>query len=373
MSGDVWVRFRNRVLKVSYVYMLKPLFFRADPEMVHDCMLGVGVMLGRSAFGRWIVRTLFGYEHPTLSQSIGQIEFKNPIGLSAGFDKNAELTDILPSVGFGFGEVGSITGERSEGNAQPRLWRLKKSESLLVYYGLKNDGAETIATCLSGKHFNIPIGVSVAATNRPENLDISHAVADFAKAFRLMEPIGDYITVNVSCPNAQGGQSFLIPENLDELFNTLDGIKTDKLIFVKLSPDQSTADIDALLEVIGRHRIHGIICANLTKQRENKHIHDDNIPSVGGMSGKVVRDLSDDLLSHIYTRTGRKYILVGCGGVFTAEDAYKKIRLGASLVQLITGMVFQGPQTISEINVGLVKLLERDGFQNISDAVGTGV
>ena len=128
--------------------------------------------------------------------------------------------------------------------------------------------------------------------------------------------------------------------------------------------------VDALLEVISRHKVHGLVCTNLTKKRDNPNILDNNIPGVGGLSGKVVEELSNQLIAYVYKKTHGKYVIVGCGGVFTAEDAYKKIRLGASLIQLITGMVFLGPQVIGEINLGLVKLLEQDGFNNISQAIG---
>jgi dihydroorotate dehydrogenase len=201
-------------------------------------------------------------------------------------------------------------------------------------------------------------------------LDTAVAVADYVKAFGAFTEIADYITVNISCPNAQGGMPFLEPAKLDLLFSRLDAIQTDKSIFVKMSPDKTVAEVDKILDTLKKHRVHGIICSNLTKKTENPKVFEKNIPQVGGISGKPVQDLSDDLLAHIYRREGKRFILIGCGGIFSAEDAYKKIRLGASLVELITGMIFKGPQLISDINLGLTELLRRDGFQNISEAVG---
>ena len=378
---DSATRIRNRIIHGLYAGILKPVFFRNDPEEVHEKMTKVGEFLGRHRWGRKIARGLFGYRNPMLEQNILGIHFKNPIGLSAGFDKNAQLTDILPSVGFGFAELGSITGEVCEGNPKPRLWRLPKSKGLVVYYGLKNDGCEAIATRLSKKFEKnrpkIPFGMSVAMTNCKENADTGNAIKDFAKAFNVMEPLASYITVNISCPNIEAGQPFVDPERLDQLFNTLDTIQTTKPVFIKLSPDLKTDEIDKILEIAHTHRIQGIICTNLTKQRDSEAIIDESVPKKGGMSGKIVQGLADDLLSYIYKkenlpagRQGKKYILIGSGGVFTAEDAYKKIRLGASLVQMITGMIYEGPQAISEINRGLVALLKRDGFKNISEAIG---
>ncbi len=375
--------YRNKAIRGLYKHILKPVFFMQDPEKVHDRMTAIGKLLGARAWSRRLVGGFFGYENEKLSQDILGIHFLNPIGLSAGFDKNAELTEILPSVGFGFAEVGSITGEVCAGNPKPRLWRLPRSGSLVVWYGLKNDGCEEISKRLYGKHFAIPIGVSVAATNCEGNLDVDRAVRDFAKAFKTMEPIGDYITVNISCPNAKGGQTFIVPEKLGQLFDVLDMIPTKKPVFIKLSPDLSHSDIDAILEIARSHRIDGIITTNLTKKRDNKKIIDKSVPDVGGLSGRVVKDLSDDALAYISRKEAaaalsagthyKKLVLIASGGVFSAEDAYKKIRLGASLVQMITGMIFEGPQVISEINRGLVDLLERDGFTNIGHAVGVDI
>lgn len=368
--NETITHYRNKVIHGLYAHVLKPVFFKRDPEDVHDRMTKVGVRLGKSSFGKTLTASFFNYQNPILEQDILGIHFKNPIGLSAGFDKNAELTDILPSVGFGFAEVGSITGERCEGNAKPRLWRMPKSRSLLVYYGLKNNGCEIISAQLKNKKFEIPIGTSVAMTNCQDNLVLKNAVKDFAKAFKVMEPIASYITVNISCPNTEGGQPFITPCKLDYLFDIIDEISTQKPIFIKLSPDMSTVELDEVLDVVKKHRIHGIICTNLTKKRDNPKILDENLPKVGGIGGKALEDLADKMLAYIYKKEGKRFILIGSGAVFSAEDAYKKIRLGASLVQLITGMIYQGPQVISEINQGLVRLLTKDGFTNISQAIG---
>jgi len=358
-----------------YSGVLKPVFFRHDPEVVHDAMTQVGVKLGKVGVGRSLTSGFFQYQNPMLRQKILGIEFKNPIGLSAGFDKNAELTDILPSVGFGFAELGSITGEPCGGNEKPRLWRLPRSKSLVVNYGLKNDGCEAIAKRLKEKKFEIPFGMSVAMTNCEANLDTKNAVFDYAKAFKTLEPLAAYMTINISCPNTKGGQPFVAPHKLDYLLDIVDEIPTEKPIFIKFSPDLSHQDIDELLAAARSHRVHGIICTNLTKKRDAAVIREGTVPAVGGLSGKMVQEQSEDMLAYIYRKEcqrkdGKQLVLIGSGGVFTAEDAYRKIRLGASLIHIITGMIFEGPQVISEINQGLVKLLKRDGFTTVSQAIG---
>ena len=370
MIKDTIISVRNKITHLMYTYLLKPIFFRIDPEKVHDHMIKNGIFLGSHVVTRKVIAGLYGYSHKKLEQDILGIHFANPIGLSAGFDKDAVLTDILPSVGFGFAEVGSITGEPCLGNPKPRLWRLTESKSLVVCYGLKNRGCEEISARLRGKNFRIPIGISVAKTNCPETVEVIAGIKDYVKALRAFTDIGSYYTINISCPNAYGGQPFTEAKKLDLLLKEVDKLKIDKPIFLKLSADLSKTEVDALLAVVEKHRIHGFICTNLTKNRNNPHIKEVLIPEKGGMSGKIVEDLANELIKYIFAKTGRKYVIIGCGGVFTAEDAYKKIKRGASLIQLITGMVFEGPQTMSEINQGLVRLLERDGYGNISEAVG---
>lgn len=367
----VFVGLRNKIIRFFYKNFCKPLFFKRDPEEVHDQMTSVGRILGSNFLTRKLTGALFRYSDSSLEQDILGIHFQNPVGLSAGFDKDALLTDIMPEVGFGFEEVGSITGEPCEGNPKPRLWRLKKSEALVVYYGLKNEGCERIAARLQTKKFNFPIGISIAKTNCAATAEAEAGIEDYFKAYRAFADIGDYYTVNISCPNAFGGQPFSDKIKLEALLLKLETAPANKPIFLKISPDLSEAELDDIISVSAGHNISGFICTNLSKKREaNKKILDAEVPLKGGISGKVVEDLSNKFIADIYRKTGGKAVIVGVGGIFCAEDAYKKIRLGASLLQLITGMIFNGPQAISEINLGLVKLLRRDGFKNISEAVG---
>ncbi|MEI6511026.1 MAG: quinone-dependent dihydroorotate dehydrogenase [Candidatus Uhrbacteria bacterium] len=365
--------FATRIQRFLYRRIAKPVFFSRDPEEVHDAMTALGAALGSSRGIRSILRSLLSYASPSLRQTILGIEFPNPVGLSAGFDKDALLVDVLPSVGFGFEEVGSVTGERCAGNPKPRLWRLPKSKGLVVWYGLKNDGSETVSARLRGRTFEIPIGTSVARTNDATTVETEAGIRDYEKAFRAFADIGDYATVNVSCPNTCGGEPFATPERLDALLSRLDAIATRKPTFLKLPADISTDALDALVAVCDRHRVHGLILSNLTKKRDRATIDPTEIAVTdkGGVSGKPVFDPSNELISHLWKTTGRRYVIVGTGGIFSAEDAYEKIVRGASLVQLITGMIFEGPQLIGEINRGIARLLARDGFATVAEAVGT--
>lgn len=368
--ADFFFRVRNITIRFLYQTLVKRIFFQIDPEIIHDRIIGVGKFLGTNTVTRSFSAAAFFYSNNNLEQTILGVRFPNPTGLAAGFDKDAVLTDILPSVGFGHVEVGSITGEPCSGNPSPRLWRLKKSKGLVVYYGLKNEGCEKISKRLKKKKFTIPIGTSIAKTNNKKTVELNAGIEDYVKAYKEFTDIGSYFTINISCPNTFGGEPFTDAGKLDKLLSETDKIKTKKPMFLKISPDLTRREIDKIIEVSNQHKVDGFVCANLTKNRKNKKIIDKSIPEKGGISGKVVEDLSNELISYIYQKTKGKYIIIGCGGVFSAEDAYKKIKLGASLIQLITGMVFEGPQLISEINRGLVALLKNDGFNNISQAVG---
>lgn len=319
------------------------------------------------------IKFAFGYHNKSLEQTVDGIKYKNPIGLAAGFDKNANLTSLMPLVGFGFEEIGSITGEPCSGNDKPRLWRLPKSKSLVVYYGLMNDGAQKLASKLAGQKFDIPIGVSIAKTNSPDTVDMKAGVRDYVKAYDEMRDIGDYVTINISCPNAFGGQPFTDKKSLETLLRAIDKIRVNKPHYIKMSPDLSSKELDDILSLSKKYKITGFITSNLTKNRKNKNIVETNLPKNGGLSGKVVQDLADKQLAYIYQRAGKDFTLIGTGGIFTAEDAYNKILHGASLVQMITGMIYEGPQTMSEINRGLVRLLRRDEFNNVSEAIGKAI
>lgn len=362
---------RNACLRVAYRRVARPILFSRDPERVHDRAVRAGHFAGSSPPLRRLASACFAFADERLEQTIAGIRFRNPVGLAAGFDKNAKLLDILPSLGFGFAEVGSITGEPCAGNPKPRLWRLPRSKAIAVHLGLNNDGCEVIAARLRGKKFQIPIGISIAKTNSPATVDTTAGIADYAKAYAAFTGTGDYDTLNISCPNAYGGEPFSDPARLDALLAAIWNVPCTKPLLVKFSPDINAKTTDALVDVAERYGVHGFVCTNATKQRRYERMRDSFVPERGGLSGKLVQDLSDAMIARVYRRTGGKRMIIGVGGIFSAEDAYRKIQLGASLVQLITGMIFEGPQLISDINMGLVRLLKRDGLKNIADARGT--
>lgn len=329
--------FATALFRESYRRVLKPVLFKFDPEDVHDTFVKAGKIFGARAITRGVIRFFFSYRHPALEQTILGISLKNPIGLAAGFDKNAELVNVMSAVGFGFVEVGSITGEPCAGNPKPRLWRLPKSQSIMVWYGLKNDGAVAIADRIRSLSLPIPVGTSVARTNDARTVDIDAGIADYQKAFAAFVDIGAYTTVNISCPNTCGGEPFTAPDRLDQLLCVLDTLPTQKPIFLKCPVDFTFDELDALIAVALRHRVHGVILSNLTKDHHAPTVHQEELTDAmkGGLSGAPTRERSNALIAHVYKAAAERLTIIGVGGVFTPEDAYAKIRAGASLVQLL--------------------------------------
>ena len=348
--------------KIIY-FMLKKALFCFDPERVHKAFIKVGKIADKSKIIKGIMSFLFNYEHHSLEQTIFGIKFKNPVGLSAGFDKNAELIDVMSCIGFGFSEVGSVTALPCAGNNGVRLKRIIDKKGIWVNMGLNNEGALKIRDKLKDQKFKIPFGINLAKTNCPETVNSEIGLKDYIYSFKTLKNMGNYFTVNISCPNAFGGQPFSNPKLYEELLYEIDKLKIKKPIFVKLSPDLNKKQIDMLLDISLKHNICGFVCSNLTKCDEK-----------GGYSGKIVEDKSNKLLAYVYRKVkkaDKNYVLIGSGGIFSAEDAYEKIKLGANLVQVLTGMIYRGPGLIGEINYGLVRLLKKDGFDNVSEAVGS--
>jgi dihydroorotate dehydrogenase len=376
---DSLIRIRNRIIEFLYCNILKQVFFKFDAEKVHNGMIQMGRFLGNNFLLKKIVSFSFNFSSPMLKQKICGIEFKNPIGLAGGFDKDAKIIEILPSVGFGFNEIGSITGEPYAGNPKPRLWRLIKSNGIVINYGLKSEGCEAIAKKLSryeqGQVSKIPLGVNVAKTNSPDTIDPEKGIQDYLKVLRSFLYIGDYFTINISCPNSYDSQPFTNPPLLNLLLQEISKLGIKKPMFLKLSPDLPHEQIDRIIELADQYKLSGFICSNLTKDRDNPKIIPEEISPVpedtGSISGEPVEEMTNDLIAYIYQKTEGRKVIIGCGGVFSAEDAYKKIKRGASLVQLITGMIFKGPQVISQINLGLCDLFRKDGFGNIEEAIGS--
>lgn len=345
----------------AYQNLLKPLLFRFDAEKVHDSFTALGKIAGSNQTAQFLTELLFSYKNPSLEKTVDGIFFPNPTGLSAGFDYNGELTDILPMVGFGWHTIGTVTLHPYEGNTPPRLGRFPKSKALLVNKGFKSRGAEVIIKQLSKKTFHIPTGISIGSTNKHFN-SVKEQLSDIAHCFQLFERSKlqhAYYELNISCPNTFGGQPFTQPNALNTLLAITDTLDISRPVYIKMPIDQSKKQTLEMLKVASRHNIQGLIFGNLTKDHTNPDVHPSDAAAwknrTGNVSGKPTWHRSNALLQLSKAHYKDRFTLIGTGGVFSGQDAATKLDLGADLVQLISGMIFQGPQLIGQINSYLAK------------------
>lgn len=377
MNDQLTVRLATNLSGGVYRQFVKPLLFNFDADSVHERITEFGERIGSFNLGREVISKALNYQDPNLQQKIFGMEFKSPLGLAAGFDYEAKLTQILPSLGFGFETVGTITNHAYEGNPKPRLGRLPKSQSLMVSKGFKNPGAQKTMEKLSNLNFDFPVGISIGRTNSLNLQTQSQSVKDILTAFELFERSSvrnSYYELNISCPNLMGNISFYPPKNLEQLLKELDLMRVRKPIMVKMPIEKSEEEVFSMLKVIVKHRVAGVIFGNLQKDRTNPSLEPEELARFpkGNFSGKPTFQRSNELISSSFKLFGKSMVIWGCGGVFNAADAWEKIIRGASLVQLITGLVFNGPQLVSEINRGLVGILRKKGLKNVSEAVGLG-
>jgi dihydroorotate dehydrogenase subfamily 2 len=368
---------------VLYKKFVRPILFRFNSELVHEWATNFGYVVGVLTRVGGRVWTLGVSKQGTdakrqnsLSQTLHGVQFKNPVGLAAGFDYEGKLPYALPIIGFGFGTVGTITNKPYEGNPSPMLGRLISARALVVNKGFKNSGIDAIIKKFSRGHFAIPIGLSIGKTNsRTSSMTQDEAVADVVTAFTKAEsarlPFTHY-ELNISCPNLYGNVEFYSPTHLHELLAAVTGLKLSKPIFIKMPITESNEQILAMLEVISKFPVQGVIFGNLRKDRNDPTIDQTESAKYlkGHIAGKPTEARANELIALAYRNFGQKLTVIGCGGVFSAEDAYKKIRLGASLVQLVSGLIYEGPFLPYEMNRGLRKLLARDGYNNTRDAIG---
>ena len=357
-----------------YKHLLKPIFFLFDAEYVHNFVIFTGEMIGKSSHLVKLIGKFYTPKNPSLKQTIAGLTFKSPMGLAAGFDYEAKIAKVLPSLGFGFNTVGTITNLEYEGNPKPRLGRLPESKSLMINKGFKNRGAKWTSDFLKNDDFKAPLGVSIGKTNTLKIKTQQEAVKDILEAFEIFENSGvknSFYELNISCPNLYGNISFYPEKNLDELLTAVDKLRIKKPIFIKMPINETNQAVRKMLEITSRHNIKGVIFGNLQKDRSNPYLVKEEMKwKSGNFSGLPTQKRSDELISLAFKNYGKKLIIIGCGGVFCTEDVYRKIKLGASLVQLITGLVYEGPLLVAKINQELPKLLEKDGYKNISEAIG---
>ena len=338
--------------------VLRPALFTLDPETAHSLTL--------AALKRSPLKT--PPAPGPLAVDVAGLTFPNPLGMAAGFDKDAEVPDALLGLGFGFAEVGSITPRPQAGNPKPRLFRLVKDRAVINRMGFNNNGAEIARARLAkrfGKNSGI-VGINVGA-----NKDSEDRIADYAEMTRIMAPLASYLAVNISSPNTPGLRAL---QDEGALVALLDAVMEARgtnaaPVFLKVAPDLEPADVDAIARIALDKKLGALIVSNTTISRPP--LKSPHAGEAGGLSGMPLRDLAQQRVRGFYGATGGEIPLVGVGGIASAEDAWARIRAGASLVQLYSAMVYEGPGLARRITSGLERLMRRDGFSSIAEAVGS--
>jgi dihydroorotate dehydrogenase len=352
-----------------YRSLVRPILFSLPPETAHELALHSLALLPTRLFAK-------SYTNPALRIERFGLKFANPVGLAAGLDKNGVALQPLAALGFGFIEAGTVTYHPQPGNPRPRLFRLREDEALINRAGFNNDGAAAFARRVEQHRPSCVLGVSIG---KSKITPLENATEDYLASFELVYKVADYIAVNVSSPNTPQLRELQQSQQLTSLLSALQQrnreLQQPLPLLVKLSPDLERSELETIVDVVQRLGIDGIIATNTTISREDLRTDAQRVAACGegGLSGKPIKTRSTKMIADLYELTRGRIPLIGVGGIFTAEDAWEKITAGASLVQLYTGFIYQGPSIAREINEGLAKILAREGLKNISDAVGIRV
>ncbi|MBT3444609.1 MAG: quinone-dependent dihydroorotate dehydrogenase [Flavobacteriaceae bacterium] len=331
-----------------YRYLIKPILFLGDPEWIHYFVFGLIRWINKIPGLPFLIRSLYQVNDPRLEREVFGIRFKNPVGLAAGFDKDAKLYQELSNFGFGFIEIGTLTPKGQDGNPKKRLFRLPQDEGLINRMGFNNEGvAAAIPRLQKNKH--IIIGGNIGKNKITPN---EKAVEDYIQCFKTLYPYVDYFVVNVSSPNTPNLRALQEKKPLTDLLNTLQKLNqaTEKLkpILLKIAPDLTEEQLLDIIEIVQVTNTDGVIATNTTLSREG--LQSPNKSETGGLSGKPLSHRSTDVIRFLSKKSNNAFPIIGVGGIHSPEDALEKIKAGASLVQLYTGFVYEGPGVVKRIN-----------------------
>ncbi|WP_420154077.1 quinone-dependent dihydroorotate dehydrogenase [Siphonobacter sp.] len=335
-----------------YQALIRPLLFCFDPEQIHHFSFNFLKFSFKIPFVPALSRKIFTVTDPRLEREVFGIRFPNPVGLAAGFDKNAELVDELSCLGFGFVEIGTVTPRPQPGNDRPRLFRLKADQGLINRMGFNNKGARTAAEKLRRRKSRVLIGGNIGKNKVTPN---EKAVDDYLACFHELKDTVDYFVVNVSSPNTPNLRALQEKEPLTELLLTLqaENLKQSrpKPILLKIAPDLTNSQLDDIIDIVQTSRIAGVIATNTTISRENLQTPPQTIEAIGagGLSGKPVRERSTGVIRYLHQQSKGSFPIIGVGGIHSPEDALEKLQAGASLIQVYTGFIYEGPAQVKRI------------------------
>jgi dihydroorotate dehydrogenase len=354
---------------------LQPILFRLDPECAHTlalrCVIGAEWLLARCA------RAPQPWTHPALDQHLWNLRFPNPVGLAAGFDKDARAPHVWPVMGFGFAELGTITAAAQPGNPRPRIFRLPRDRAIINRLGFNNSGADAVAArlerLLRAAPATLPLGINIG---KSRGTPLADAAGDYAHSLRRLFPFASYVVINVSSPNTPGLRDLQAEEHLASLLATLSNEnhalarahgQPPRPLLIKLAPDLADDALAPIVAVARAGGAAGFVATNTTVERTGLSTP---VNEAGGLSGRPLRERATAVIRTLHALAGSDLPIIGVGGIFSAQDAYAKIRAGASLVQIYTGMIFEGPRLARRIACGLVELLRRDGLTHLHEAIG---
>ncbi len=342
-----------------YKLIIRPLLFLFDPEKVHHFTFSLIRFLNKVGFGP-IFKSIYEVNNSKLEREVFGLKFKNPVGLAAGFDKDAKLYQELSNFGFGFIEIGTLTPKPQDGNPKKRLFRLKADSAIINRMGFNNGGVEEAVLRLK-KNKGVLIGGNIGKNKVTPN---ENAVDDYKICFEALFPYVDYFVVNVSSPNTPNLRELQDKEPLTNLLQTLQnlnsekpvtssGVEKPKPILLKIAPDLTNEQLLDIIDIVKETKIAGVIATNTTISREG--LHSENKVEVGGLSGKPLTNRSTEVIRFLSEKSNKAFPIIGVGGIHSAQDALEKLEAGASLVQLYTGFIYEGPKLIKEINKALLK------------------
>ncbi len=348
---------------MMYKSVIRPLLFVFSPETIHGLSIHFLKLINKIHILKALVcRAFLLTENQQLKINLFGLEFSNPVGLAAGFDKNAEVFESMDAFGFSFVEVGTVTPLAQPGNPKPRLFRLKNDKAIINRMGFNNNGLDAAIDKLKHRKTKIIVGGNIGKNTLTPN---EQANDDYIKVFRGLHPYVDYFTVNVSCPNVCDLHKLQDRDVLLELLSKLQEInklqEKPKPILLKISPDLSFAQIDDTLDIIRETKLDGVVAVNTTTSREGLSYSNEHIQKIanGGLSGKPLKNKANEIIRYISEKTEGKLPIIGVGGILTAEDALEKLNAGASLVQIYTGFIYEGPSLVKNINKKILKNTEK--------------
>lgn len=341
-----------------YRLFIRPLLIQFDPESIHRFTFACFKLMQKSKIIRSIVSAQFSVKDSSLERELFGLKFPNPVGLAAGLDKNAEAFDFLGSMGFGFIEIGTLTPKGQPGNPKPRLFRFIDDKALVNRMGFNNEGVEAAVKRLRIKRTNVIIGGNIGKNKNTPN---EEATDDYLKCFDALYPYVDYFVINVSSPNTPNLRELQGKEPLKKLLSEIMNLNRSKSktkpVLLKIAPDVNNSQLDDIIEIVQETQIDGIVASNTTISREGLSYPKSEIKEVGagGLSGEPLRERSTQVIRYIHEKSGGKIPIIGVGGIMTKEDALEKLEAGASLVQIYTGFIYEGPALVKAINKELIR------------------